>query len=831
VFGRRNKVWKSTWPWLGLALAALLFQLLGLYEKITYASTGFRYDSDLRVLRFEEEVDPDHVLQIGDRIVEVNAQPVSSVMEVRRILGRLPQGRQVQIEADRDGVVVRDRFLVYYYPPESEYVIQLVVAFVIWLVGIWVYVSQPHTRVARIYLLSSLALQLYLSLSRVEPVWLKGIGVMAEWIAAPLVLHLFLTFPRQQPWVQDWRRASLLYVPSLVMLGFNLHALHENVLAGVGGYFGGAFYDLTVYGAGYLTVCAALGLIYVGHTFVTTRNAEVRRQLQWIMWGIGVAVGFNAADVITTSLGYWTTPLTHMGLASIMLVPVSFAFAIRRYRLMDIDFVINRSLVYGLLAAFLVAVYLTLVGLVTRSLGISAESSSYLVTVFASALVVWLLFDPGRRRIQSWIDRAFFGQTLDYQTALGEWSRQVSVSVRLSELAHLMLAQIPQRMKLDRVWLLVLNREETRLDPYVTGGVAAASPSEELRSLEAISPLAMHLQDTARVIVLEDGQTESVMDPAGMLDAWHEQGAHLCLPLVSADRLEAIYLLGRKLSGDIYQRQEVAVLRTLGDQIAIAIAKARLFEELHDLSQDLDAKVKGRTRELRESVSAVYHELSAPVTVVKGFTDLLLEEHAGSLQPRQKKYLGTVRDNVQRLEALLRDLSTISHIDAGKIRLQLEPLQVRDLAQAVVRSVSGLAEEKGMTVVLDMLDSLPPVWADRDRALQVLTNLVTNAIRYTPPGGRICISARDCDRAVRVAVSDTGIGISAEDQQRLFERFFRSDDPMVRRQTGTGLGLSIAHSLVELHGGRLTVQSELGKGSTFRFTLPLASEAVAKQAA
>jgi signal transduction histidine kinase len=341
----------------------------------------------------------------------------------------------------------------------------------------------------------------------------------------------------------------------------------------------------------------------------------------------------------------------------------------------------------------------------------------------------------------------------------------------------------------------------------------------------------MHLQDTSRVIVLGDQQKGSMLDPAGTLDAWHEQGVHLVLPLVSADHLEAIYLLGRKLSGDIHQRQEVAVLRTLGDQIAIAIARARLFEELHDLSQDLDAEVKGRTRELREFVSAVYHELTAPVTIVKGFTDLLLEEQTGPLELRQKKYLGAVRDNVQRLETLLRDLSTISHIDTGKIRLQLQPLEIEDLAQAVVRSVSGLVEEKGLTVVLDTLDSLPPVWADWDRAYQVLTNLVTNAIRYTPPGGRISISACDCDGVVRVTVSDTGIGISAEDQQRLFERFFRSDDPMVRQQTGTGLGLSIAHSLVELHGGRMTLQSELGKGSTFGFTLPLAGEAATKQAA
>ncbi len=832
VLSKGRWVWKPTWPWLALAGAALLLQLMGLYAKITYGSIGVRYDSELTIMRFEAEIGEDHAVLVGDRITHVNGQPVDNVLAVRRILDRQPRGSTVEIRAVRGSLTVRDRFVVYYYHPETEYVIQSFVAFVIWGVGVWVFVSRPRTRVAQIYLLSSLTLQLYLSLSRVDPLWLKGIAVTAEWLAAPLVLHLFLAFPREHAWVRDRRRASLIYLPSLVLLGWNLWVLRQNVQAGVGAYFGGLFYDLTVYGAGYLTVLAAIGLARIARVFFTTTEAEVRRQLQWIMWGIGVAVGCNAVDVVTTSLGLQSPPLTHVALASIMLVPVSFAFAILRYRLMDIDFVINRSLVYGLLVAFLAAVYVTLVSLVTRSLGIGPESSSYLITVFASALVVWVLFEPARRRIQRWIDRTFFGQSLDYQVALGEWSRQVSVSVRLSELAQLLLEQIPQRMRLDRAWLLLLNHEETRLEPYVGDeGAPSVSPADDLRSLEAISPLAEYLQDTAGVIMLDDGQERQAVDPGGTLDVWHERGAHLCLALVSADKLEGIYLLGRKLSGDIYQRQEVVILSTLGHQVAIAVAKARLFEALHELSQDLDSKVKSRTRELRESISAVYHELSAPVTIIKGFTDLVLEEQAGPLGPKQRKYLGMVRDNVQRLRALLHDLSMISYLDTGRLQLQLKPMDVRDMAEGVLRSVSALLEEGGLHAVLEMPDSLPPVWADWDRAIQVLTNLVTNAIRYTPPGGQIRVSARVSDGAVEMAVSDTGIGISPEDQARLFERFFRSSDPRVRQQAGTGLGLSIAHALVELHGGRLMVESELDKGSIFAFTLPLAGDVRAKLAA
>lgn len=306
--------------------------------------------------------------------------------------------------------------------------------------------------------------------------------------------------------------------------------------------------------------------------------------------------------------------------------------------------------------------------------------------------------------------------------------------------------------------------------------------------------------------------------------AWKEAGVHVALPLVSAGQMVGVYLLGPKLSGDVYQRQELDLLRTLAYQAAVAIANARLYEQVHALSRDLEDKVRERTEELRLFVSTVYHELSNPITVTRGYTELLLDSHGDSLNDRQKEYLRATLRNLRRLTRLVGDLSDISRIDDGRLALEPQPLDLGKVIEETIHSHSWLIEEKGLQIQVEAFPGTPRVLGDPERVEQILTNLISNACRYTPVGGQITIIAKCRDRVVETIICDTGIGIQKHDLEHIFERFFRSDDPLVREQPGTGLGLSIAKSLVELHGGEIWVKSQVGKGSEFGFTLPVVEE-------
>ncbi|MCC7024750.1 MAG: PAS domain S-box protein [Thermomicrobiales bacterium] len=244
-------------------------------------------------------------------------------------------------------------------------------------------------------------------------------------------------------------------------------------------------------------------------------------------------------------------------------------------------------------------------------------------------------------------------------------------------------------------------------------------------------------------------------------------------------------------------------------------------EPLYFVSQVQDITATREVERLKdEFVATVSHELRTPLTSIAGFVDLLLEGAGGEISPEMEHYLTVVRRNSQRLIALVNDLLDISRIEAGKIELHREavdlPQQLRDLIAAFTPQIAG----KRQTVQLVLPECLPPLWADSERSAQIFTNLISNACKYTPAGGAITITAGRAEDAVWVEVADNGFGIPEEDQPHLFTRFFRASHRAAREEGGTGLGLPITRALVELHGGSLSVQSAPGVGSTFRVTLP-----------
>lgn len=223
-------------------------------------------------------------------------------------------------------------------------------------------------------------------------------------------------------------------------------------------------------------------------------------------------------------------------------------------------------------------------------------------------------------------------------------------------------------------------------------------------------------------------------------------------------------------------------------------------------------------------VSMVSHELRTPLTSIKGYLDLLQTEQVGKLNDTQREFLNIVKANTDRMVQLINDLLDLSRIEAGRIELQPQALDLAHLIQTVVETMYPQLRAKQQNVVLAIPPDLPPAWGDHDRVIQILTNLVSNAHKYTPPAGKITVAARANEAWVRVDVTDTGIGLSQKDIAQLFSKFFRVQNRAVQNVPGTGLGLAITRSLVELHGGQIWVESTPGQGSTFSFTLPLATQ-------
>jgi PAS domain S-box-containing protein len=236
---------------------------------------------------------------------------------------------------------------------------------------------------------------------------------------------------------------------------------------------------------------------------------------------------------------------------------------------------------------------------------------------------------------------------------------------------------------------------------------------------------------------------------------------------------------------------------------------------LHDIT-----RFKEVDRLKSEFISQVSHELRTPLTSIKGYIDNLRDGIAGALKEKQVNYLDRMSQNADHLVCLINDLLDVSRIESGKMALNLTTLSLRDLVAEVINDLRPIAAEKQLEVIVKMFEVDSRIRGDHAKLEQVITNLLDNAIKYTPPGGRITITIQQDEQFLKTSVKDTGIGIPSEKQSRIFERFYRIEQASSSNGKGTGLGLYIAKNLLEMHGAQIWVTSEVGKGSEFSFILP-----------
>jgi signal transduction histidine kinase len=294
--------------------------------------------------------------------------------------------------------------------------------------------------------------------------------------------------------------------------------------------------------------------------------------------------------------------------------------------------------------------------------------------------------------------------------------------------------------------------------------------------------------------------------------------ALLVAPLMRPDHIVGLLVVRRKRPG-LFPRETVDLLKTFAAQSVLAIQNARLFSEIDEKSRQLEIESKHKSQFLAN----MSHELRTPLNAILGYTELILDHIYGETPDRMRQVLERVQANGSHLLGLINDVLDLAKIEAGQLTLSVADYSLKEVVDGVVNAVEPLAVEKHLTFKADVPAQLPIGHGDERRIAQVLLNLVGNAIKFTDTG-EVAIKASAANGSFTVAVSDSGPGISAADQARIFDEFQQADSSSTRTKGGTGLGLSIAKRIVEMHRGRIWVESSLGKGSTFFFTLPVALE-------
>ena len=267
-------------------------------------------------------------------------------------------------------------------------------------------------------------------------------------------------------------------------------------------------------------------------------------------------------------------------------------------------------------------------------------------------------------------------------------------------------------------------------------------------------------------------------------------------------------------------RPWTAFQKSMAGAVGRELARGLRLADLYERERDMVTQLQELDQAKADFLSATSHELRTPLTSILGYTELLVEGDAGHLEDRQRSMMEVIGRNARRLLLLIDDLLTMSRIDANRLTITPANVGIGSLLDAVTDAMRPLADAAGLSLVITTVDRAATVWADERALERALLNLVSNAIKFTPSGGSVTLTAEPTDGGLRVTVSDTGVGIPLDEQDQLFTRFFRSSESRARAVQGTGLGLAIVRHIVEAHGGTVGVKSEPGRGTDFWFTLP-----------
>ncbi|OGE64626.1 hypothetical protein A3J13_01565 [Candidatus Daviesbacteria bacterium RIFCSPLOWO2_02_FULL_36_8] len=555
-------------------------------------------------------------------------------------------------------------------------------------------------------------------------------------------------------------------------------------------------------------------------------QGRLRSQLKFFLFGIVISFSLLILTNFVLVNVFQNTSLVVFGPFFTLILVGSISYAIVRHRFLDIRLIVARTVAYVSLLTILAVVY-SLGFFVIGDFIIGVTGRGQLVVSTALAMIIALSFQPLRNFIERLTDKIFFRYHYDSQEFLKNLSVFMSVTIDLKRLTGGILEKLLSEVRITRgAFILLVSHDHDMIEATDFRGYDRSPIITASEIAQFLSQKNMFVFDE-----LPEGLPKEIM---------RKLNISLVLPLIVNDEKVGVLFLGEKQSGDIYSQKDIKVLEILVPELSVAIKHSKEYEEIKKFNITLREEVNKATGELKEAnvklqeldllkddfVSIASHELRTPMTAIRSYAWMALHKADIPLSDKVEKYIIRVLLSTERLINLVNDMLNISRIESGRIEINPESVDLVSLVKDIVDEVyySKSTERNLHFMILEK--KIPKAFADPDKLRQVLLNLVGNSLKFTPIDGKITFDFFTDGKVVEVSVKDSGVGISKEDQSKLFHKFSRLDSSYTAISTsgGTGLGLFISKSLIELMHGKIWASSEgIGKGTTMTISLPVAS--------